>query len=121
MRVAGSLTCSFQTIALICHLMERKKNNGPYLIVVPLSTMANWVMEFEKWAPAVKVVAYRGPPRQRRAIYEQKIAPNRFNVLLTTYEFIIKDKSALGKVHALLLLRFASSSPSLAFFAVGRY
>lgn len=28
---------TIQTIALISHLMEKKKVNGPYLIIVPLS------------------------------------------------------------------------------------
>ena len=28
---------TIQTIALICYLMERKGNNGPFLIIVPLS------------------------------------------------------------------------------------
>ena len=28
---------TIQSIALICHLVEKKKINGPYLIIVPLS------------------------------------------------------------------------------------
>ena len=31
-----------QTIALFCYLMERKNNQGPFLCVVPLSTLNNW-------------------------------------------------------------------------------
>ena len=47
---------TIQTIALIAYLMEKKKNMGPYLIIVPLSTLSNWMLEFEKWAPSIQVL-----------------------------------------------------------------
>ncbi|XP_052123895.1 ATP-dependent helicase brm [Frankliniella occidentalis] len=89
---------TIQTIACITYLMEIKKVNGPYLIIVPLSTMSNWVLEFEKWAPSVQVVAYKGSPAVRRDLQNQMRA-SKFNVLITTYEYIIKDKSVLAKLH----------------------
>ncbi|XP_021950482.1 ATP-dependent helicase brm isoform X2 [Folsomia candida] len=88
---------TIQTIGLCTYLMERKRNLGPYLIIVPLSTLSNWVLEFEKWAPSVQVVAYKGSPLLRRQIQTQMKA-TRFNVLLTTYEYIIKDKGILSKI-----------------------
>ena len=42
-----------QTIALLSYVMEFKQNNGPFLVVVPLSTLSNWVNETEKWAPTM--------------------------------------------------------------------
>ncbi|PNF17190.1 ATP-dependent helicase brm [Cryptotermes secundus] len=88
---------TIQTIALITYLMEKKRVNGPYLIIVPLSTLSNWVLEFEKWAPSVIIVAYKGSPTMRRNIQSQMRA-TKFNVLLTTYEYIIKDKAVLAKL-----------------------
>ncbi|XP_046739916.1 ATP-dependent helicase brm isoform X3 [Diprion similis] len=88
---------TIQTIALVTHLMEKKKVNGPFLIIVPLSTLSNWVLEFEKWAPSVVVVSYKGSPAGRRAIQSQMRA-TKFNVLLTTYEYVIKDKGVLAKL-----------------------
>ncbi len=88
---------TIQTIGLITYLMEKKKNMGPYLIIVPLSTLSNWVMEFEKWAPSVTVVPYKGSPQARRSTQSQMRA-SKFNVLVTTYEYIIKDKAVLSKV-----------------------
>ncbi|KAG7281626.1 hypothetical protein CRUP_019138 [Coryphaenoides rupestris] len=49
----------YQTIALITYLMENKRLNGPYLIIVPLSTLSNWVYEFDKWAPTVVKVSFK--------------------------------------------------------------
>ncbi|KAL7293002.1 hypothetical protein TKK_0013451 [Trichogramma kaykai] len=88
---------TIQTISLITYLMEKKRVNGPFLIIVPLSTLSNWMLEFEKWAPSVVVVSYKGSPAGRRAIQSQMRA-TKFNVLLTTYEYIIKDKSVLAKL-----------------------
>ncbi|CAL8093802.1 unnamed protein product [Calicophoron daubneyi] len=88
---------TIQTIALITHLMEKKRVNGPFLIIVPLSVMSNWAMEFDRWAPSVKKILYKGSPQARRALQVQ-LKASKINVLLTTYEYIIKDKSALSKV-----------------------
>lgn len=89
---------TIQTIGLITYLMEKKKVNGPFLIIVPLSTLSNWVLEFEKWSPSVYVVAYKGSPGMRRTLQSQ-MRSTKFNVLLTTYEYVIKDKAVLAKVH----------------------
>ncbi len=85
-------------IALICYLIETKGNNGPYLVVVPLSTLGNWVSEFDHWAPSVLRVVYTGNPARRKQLYQSEIAPGKFNVLLTTYEYVMKDKNWLGKM-----------------------
>lgn len=37
---------TIQTISLIAYLMEMKENPGPYLVIVPLSTLSNWVRNF---------------------------------------------------------------------------
>ena len=49
---------TIQTIALFAHLIEVKKNPGPFLVVVPLTTIINWSMEFDKWAPDIKIIIY---------------------------------------------------------------
>ena len=51
---------TIQTIAMIAYLIEKKNENGPYLIIVPLSTLSNWVLEFGKWAPTVSAIGYKG-------------------------------------------------------------
>lgn len=59
------------------------------------------MLEFEKWAPSVVVVSYKGSPHVRRVIQNQMRAA-KFNVLLTTYEYIIKDKGVLSKVYKII-------------------
>lgn len=88
---------TIQTISLVTYIIEKKKQPGPFLVIVPLSTLTNWNNEFEKWAPSVQRIVYKGPPASRKLASNQIRAQN-FQVLLTTYEFIIKDKQILSKV-----------------------
>jgi ATP-dependent helicase STH1/SNF2 len=94
---------TIQTISLIAHLMEQKAQTGPYLIIVPLSTMNNWALEFEKWAPSIVKVEYKGVPGTRKALQAQ-LRHAKFNVLLTTYEYIIKDRPFLSKIKWLYMI-----------------
>jgi hypothetical protein len=55
------------------------------------------VNEFAKWAPDVIVVTYKGNPQTRKDIYTHEMEHGQFNVVITTYEFIMKDKATLKK------------------------
>ncbi|KUJ12726.1 putative chromatin structure-remodeling complex subunit snf21 [Mollisia scopiformis] len=88
---------TIQTISLITYLIEAKKQNGPFLVIVPLSTLTNWTLEFEKWAPSISKVVYKGNPMARKQ-QQQQIRYGNFQVLLTTYEYIIKDRPVLSKI-----------------------
>eukprot|EP01022_Parablepharisma_sp_SALTPOND_P021984 TRINITY_DN43_c9_g1_i1.p1 TRINITY_DN43_c9_g1~~TRINITY_DN43_c9_g1_i1.p1 ORF type:complete len:1498 (-),score=197.37 TRINITY_DN43_c9_g1_i1:969-5462(-) len=88
---------TIQTIALFCYLMENKGNDGPFLIVVPLSTLTNWDLEFDKWCPKIKKLIYKGDPATRKYLANQ-MRYEKFNVVLTTYEYIIKDKGMLSRI-----------------------
>lgn len=68
-----------------------------YFIALLCRTLANWSLEFEKWAPSVVKFSYKGTPNSRRDIQAQ-MRGTKFNVLITTYEYVIKDKNILAKV-----------------------
>jgi SNF2 family DNA or RNA helicase len=87
---------TIQTISLFAHLIEFKKNTGPFLIVVPLTTLANWISEFVRWAPSIKRIVYRGSHNARPELFKT-MKTTKWNVCLTTYEFILKDRLKLKK------------------------
>lgn len=65
---------TLQTIAFLCYLRERAVW-GPFLIVCPLSTVANWVNEFERFCPDFPVVLYHGSIQEREEIRMQRLGP----------------------------------------------
>ncbi|RAL12281.1 uncharacterized protein BO97DRAFT_65041 [Aspergillus homomorphus CBS 101889] len=85
-------TC--QVIAFLAHLFE-KGFKGPHLIVVPASTIENWLREFQKFCPTLSVMPYYAGQAERAEIRET-IEDNRdsINVVITTYTI------AKGKVDA---------------------
>ena len=88
---------TIQSIALISYLIAHKQQMGPYLIVVPLSTLSNWTNEFLKWAPSISILGYKGSPSARKQM-QHIIKQRQFTVCLTTFEYIIKDKHVLKPV-----------------------
>ncbi len=91
---------TIQTVALFCYLMEKKTNPGPYMVVLPLTTLSNWRNEFAQWAPSLTVVSYYGTQAERNDLYTTYVKPKKFNVLLTTYEYII-HKIERGRLSAI--------------------
>ena len=59
--------------------------------------MSNWIMELDRWAPSVIKIGYKGSPNARKQLAAQ-VRAGKFNVLVTTYEYIIRDKAVLSKV-----------------------
>ncbi|WWC85737.1 uncharacterized protein L201_000603 [Kwoniella dendrophila CBS 6074] len=88
---------TIQTISLITYLIENKRQPGPFLVIVPLSTLTNWTLEFQKWAPAVRALILKGSPAVRKELYPRLRAQD-FQVCLTTYEYIIKERPMLSKI-----------------------
>ncbi|KAK1443552.1 chromodomain-helicase-DNA-binding protein 3-related protein [Babesia gibsoni] len=63
-----------QTITLIGHFLYREGLIGPYLVIVPQSTIDNWMREFESWLPQANVVCYYGNAKAREIIRTYELA-----------------------------------------------
>uniref|UniRef100_A0A8C2H523 Chromodomain helicase DNA binding protein 2 n=1 Tax=Cyprinus carpio TaxID=7962 RepID=A0A8C2H523_CYPCA len=95
---------TIQTISFLSYLFHQHQLYGPFIVVVPLSTLTSWQREFETWAPDMNVVVYLGDVISRKTIrdYEwihQQTKRIKFNALLTTYEILLKDKAVLGNIN----------------------
>lgn len=99
---------TIQTICFLYYLFKAQQLYGPFLCVVPLSTMTAWQREFAIWAPEMNVVTYLGDVASREIIRQYEWCfPNqklKFNAILTTYEILLKDKTFLGSVSWAVLL-----------------
>lgn len=95
--------------AFLSSLCFEFKARLPCLVLVPLSTMPNWMAEFSLWAPNINVVEYHGCAKARALMREyewhandpvtsKKTSSYKFNVLLTTYEMVLADSTHLSKV-----------------------
>ncbi|XP_070353099.1 chromodomain-helicase-DNA-binding protein 1-like isoform X1 [Equus asinus] len=86
-------TC--QAIALFIYLAGRLNDEGPFLILCPLSVLSNWKEEMERFAPGLSCVTYAGDKEERAHLQQDLKQEACFHVLLTTYEICLKDASFL--------------------------
>ncbi len=92
-----------QTVAFISWLRHVRRQQGPFVVVVPLSTMPSWAETFDNWSPDLNYVVYNGNEASRNVLKEHELMvdsnPRRpkFNVLLTTYEYVLVDSSFLSQ------------------------
>ncbi|KAE9989972.1 hypothetical protein EG327_002068 [Venturia inaequalis] len=93
-----------QTCAFLNWLRHEKGQQGPFLVVVPLSTMPAWADTFNNWTPDINYVIYNGNTQSREIIKEHELLVDgnprktRFHVLLTTYEYILMDAPFLNTI-----------------------
>ncbi|XP_019855875.1 PREDICTED: chromodomain-helicase-DNA-binding protein 5-like isoform X1 [Amphimedon queenslandica] len=115
---------TIQTISFLYSLVKEGHTNGPFLISAPLSTIINWEREFEFWAPDLYVVTYHGSKDNRAIIREHEFSfvsgavkgtskqlqrvkkdlPIKFNVLLTSYEYVSVDATVLQSINWAVLV-----------------
>jgi SWI/SNF-related matrix-associated actin-dependent regulator of chromatin subfamily A member 5 len=77
---------TIQTISLITFLREFKGINGHHLILMPKSVVGNWMAEFKRWNPAVKICNLIARKESRDEIIKTELAPGNFDVCITTFE-----------------------------------
>lgn len=103
-----------QCVSMLGYLRDVLRVGGPFLVVVPLSTVPNWIRELRKWLPSANSVVYVGDTKSRHVIREYEwgagstgrgaraaFAPPRttaFDVLVTTYELVLKDAAHLASI-----------------------
>lgn len=94
---------TLQTISLLGYTKHYRGKSGPFLVIVPKSTLINWMNEIHKWVPSLRAVCLIGNADQRNATIRDEITPGNWDVLVTSYEMCIKEK-ALMKKHNFIYL-----------------
>ncbi|KAK0557467.1 putative ATPase [Tilletia horrida] len=95
---------TIQTISFFAHLRENRVW-GPFLVCAPLSTITNWVLEFERFTPGIPVILYYGSGPERAElrtkhrlnhIPKTEKEKNAFPVVVSSYEIIMRDRKHLA-------------------------
>ena len=98
---------TIQAISLMAHIAEAKGTWGPFLVVVPVTTLHNWQNELKKFCPSLKVLPYFGNQEERKKLAKFLDPKNLSNpalqihVVITSYNLIVnnvKDQARLLKI-----------------------
>ncbi|KAF4966934.1 hypothetical protein FZEAL_10594, partial [Fusarium zealandicum] len=86
-----------QTVSFLSWLRNARRQEGPSLVVAPLSVIPAWCDTFNHWSPDLNYVVYLGPEEARNIIRDNELLVDgnpkkpKFNILVTSYEFILQD------------------------------
>lgn len=93
-----------QTVSFLNWLRHDRLQQGPFLVIAPLSTLPSWAETFDHWTPDINYVIYNGSQASRSIIkdYELFVDGNmrrpKFHVLLTTFEYALADDRYLSQI-----------------------
>uniref|UniRef100_A0A8C7A8L1 Helicase, lymphoid specific n=1 Tax=Neovison vison TaxID=452646 RepID=A0A8C7A8L1_NEOVI len=100
-----------QCIATIA-LMIQRGVPGPFLVCGPLSTLPNWMAEFQRFTPDIPTMLYHGTQQERRKlvknIHRRKGTLQIHPVVITSFEIAMRDRNALQILTPFLLRRLKS-------------
>lgn len=75
-----------------------RKINGPFLVVVPKSTINNWLGEFKRFCPSVKAFNIIGEKNQRKSLIKDQLLKSiDWDVCITTYDICTVEKTAFNR------------------------
>lgn len=93
-----------QCIALVSHLVSMGVK-GPFLVCAPLSTVLNWLLEFQRFTPQLPVILYNGDRKNRTLLREKMLKVKKLNeklfvlpVVISSYEIIMNDRKMLKHI-----------------------
>ncbi|KAL6595299.1 hypothetical protein LY90DRAFT_523749 [Neocallimastix californiae] len=89
---------TLQTISFLGFLKFHKNNKGPHLVIVPKSTLYNWVSEFNKWIPEFNVFMLHGNKEERAKLVKERLLTLNFEVCVTSYEICLLEKAQFRKL-----------------------
>ncbi|EFJ46678.1 hypothetical protein VOLCADRAFT_81789 [Volvox carteri f. nagariensis] len=91
---------TLQTISFISYLWGHAKDvSSNYMVIGPLSTLSNWVAEFNRFCPSIPVQLYHGTPPERESIRRNQMSSTdkQMPVIVTSYEIAMADRCHLER------------------------
>ena len=88
---------TIEVISLFAYLYEYKGNQGPHLVVCPLSVVNNWKRELDKWLPDLRSRCLYATEKEREKCWKDVIDPRDFDIIITSFEGMKKSLNKLKK------------------------
>uniref|UniRef100_A0A0K2SWL8 Chromatinremodeling complex ATPase chain Iswilike [Megachile rotundata] n=1 Tax=Lepeophtheirus salmonis TaxID=72036 RepID=A0A0K2SWL8_LEPSM len=88
---------TLQTISLLGYMKHYRSDPGPHMVLVPKTTLANWMNEFKKWCPTLRAVCLIGDQETRNKFIRDTMMPGGWDVLVTSFEMLLREKSVFKK------------------------
>ncbi|KAJ3220341.1 hypothetical protein HDU67_000008 [Dinochytrium kinnereticum] len=89
---------TLQSISFLGFLKHVRGINGKHIIIVPKSTLHNWMTEITRWVPDLNPFLFHGDKEARAKLVKEKILTEDFEICVTSYEMCLLEKSALRKI-----------------------
>lgn len=77
--------------------MKLCRKSVPHLVISPKSTLRNWMNELKRWVPVLSSVCLIGSQEERTQIIHNEIEPGGWDVLVTSYEIVLREAAILKK------------------------
>ncbi len=89
---------TLQTLSLLGYLKFYRNIPGPHLLIVPKSTLQNWLNESNRWIPDLDSFIFHGTKEERDVLIKERLQTGRFDLCITSYEMCLLEKAALRKI-----------------------
>lgn len=89
---------TLQTLSLLGYLKTFRGISGPHLLVVPKSTLQNWLNESRRWIPSLDSFIFHGDKETRAQLIKERLREGSFDVCITSYEMCLSERAALRRI-----------------------
>ena len=94
---------TLQSISVLAATKELKGVSGPHLIIVPKSTLSNWMNEFKRFCPSLRPIRFHGSKEERQDMIQNVLCASKaadkrtWDICITTYEVCCLERNSLIK------------------------
>ncbi|KAJ3197493.1 hypothetical protein HK101_003191 [Irineochytrium annulatum] len=89
---------TLQSISFLGYLKHVRGIHGKHIIIVPKTTLGNWMSEIKRWVPDLNAFLFHGDKETRAHMVRDTLTPEDFDILVTSYEMCLLEKTALRKI-----------------------
>ena len=94
---------TIQSIAILAQVDSEKSRlqicnrHSHHIVIVPKVTLGKWRQEIGEWFPSTRCFVFYGMKEERESLVRE-IHAGQFDILLTTFEMAMKEKTELSKL-----------------------